>query len=130
MSGVGPRNHLRISKTRISRQLLRPATVPNKPEIELLEAERRLLTFAESYDKAPETATLNAIWERARETAKSASGSWLGYHANMLTRTFGRLPLASTSMLIAVCSFRRCLGTAESLSFVGSLGYESMLRRA
>lgn len=88
MSGVGPRNHLRITKTRISRQLLRPATVPNKPEIELLEAERRLLTFAESYDKAPETATLNAIWERARETAKSASGSWLGYHANMYYKDF------------------------------------------
>lgn len=62
--------------------------MPNKPEIELLEAECRLLTFAESYDKAPERATLNAIWERTRETAKSASGSWLGYHANVYYKDF------------------------------------------
>lgn len=52
-------------------------------EVELLDARRRLLAFAEAYDEAPETKSLNAIWKRANEIGQSASGSWLGYHANV-----------------------------------------------
>lgn len=52
-------------------------------EVELLDARRRLLAFAESYDEASETKRLNAIWKRANEIGQSASGSWLGYHANV-----------------------------------------------
>lgn len=62
--------------------------MPNNPETELSDAQRQLLTIAESYDAAPDTAILNAIWERAREVGKSASGSWLGYHANVYYRDF------------------------------------------
>ncbi|WP_418320159.1 TIR domain-containing protein [Piscinibacter sakaiensis] len=57
-------------------------------EIELLDARRRLLAYAESYDAAPETNLLNAIWEKAKELGKSASGSWLGYHANVYYADF------------------------------------------
>lgn len=57
-------------------------------EIELLDARRRLLAFAESYDAAPETKSLNAIWEKAKEVGKSASRSWLGYHANVYYADF------------------------------------------
>jgi predicted nucleotide-binding protein len=60
----------------------------NNPETELLDGQRRLLAFAESYDAAPETTALNAIWQRARELGKSASGSWLGYHANVYYKDF------------------------------------------
>lgn len=58
------------------------------PESELNEARERLLEFADAYDAAPETAALNAIWERAGELAKSASRSWLGYQANVYYKDF------------------------------------------
>jgi predicted nucleotide-binding protein len=61
-------------------------------ESELLDARRRLLAFAESYDSASETNSLNAIWERAKEIGKSASGSWLGYHANVYYAGFEAPP--------------------------------------
>ncbi len=57
-------------------------------EVELLDARQRLLAFAESYDAAPETKSLNAIWMRAKEIGMSASGSWLGYHANVYYEGF------------------------------------------
>jgi predicted nucleotide-binding protein len=57
-------------------------------EVEILDARRRLLAFADSYDTAPETKILNALWERAKEMGKSASGSWLGYHANVYYAAF------------------------------------------
>jgi predicted nucleotide-binding protein len=59
-----------------------------KPETELLEARDRLLGFAQGYDSAPETSALNAIWSRAKELGESASGSWLGYQANVYARDF------------------------------------------
>ena len=57
-------------------------------ENELIDARKRLLEFAESYDAAPETDVLNAIAQRAGEVGKSASGSWLGYQANVYYRDF------------------------------------------
>ena len=62
------------------------------PEIELLNARRRLLEFANTYDAAPARTVLNMVWERAREVAKSASGSWLGYQANVYYRDFQAPP--------------------------------------
>ena len=59
------------------------STVDANAENELLDARQRLLAFAEVYDSAPDTKALNAIWESANEIGKSASGSWLGYHANV-----------------------------------------------
>jgi predicted nucleotide-binding protein len=59
-----------------------------KPQTELLDARRRLLEFADTYDATPETAVLNAIWKHATEIGKSASGSWLGYHANVYYKDF------------------------------------------
>lgn len=64
------------------------ATVNANTEVEILDARRRLLAFADSYDTAPETKILNALWERAKEMGKSASGSWLGYHANVYYAAF------------------------------------------
>jgi predicted nucleotide-binding protein len=61
-------------------------------EAELLELHRRLLNFAEAYDAAPETKSLNAIYERAREIGRSASKSWIGYHANVYYKNFQRPP--------------------------------------
>jgi len=66
--------------------------MPTKPETELIEARRRLLEFADAYDAAPDTAVLNATWERAREIGKSASGSWLGYQANVYYKNFQAPP--------------------------------------
>ncbi len=60
----------------------------NSPDTELLDAQKRLLAFADSYDTAPETATLSAISTRAQDIGKSASGSWVGYHANVYYRDF------------------------------------------
>ncbi len=60
----------------------------DKPETELIEARRRLLEFAEAYDATPDKTALDAIWQRAREIGKSASGSWLGYHANVYYKSF------------------------------------------
>lgn len=62
------------------------------PEVELLEARDRLLAFAQSYDAAPETALLNAVWRRAKDLGESASGSWLGYQANVYYRDFKAPP--------------------------------------
>lgn len=59
-----------------------------KPETELTEASRRLLEFAAAYDAAPEKNALDAIWQSAHELGKSASGSWLGYHANVYYNDF------------------------------------------
>ena len=59
-----------------------------KPEIELLDARRRLLEFADAHDATPETTLLKAIWKHAAEIGKSASGSWLGYHANVYYKDF------------------------------------------
>jgi predicted nucleotide-binding protein len=62
--------------------------MPIKPETELTEASRKLLEFAAAYDAAPEKITLDAIWQRAREVGRSASGSWLGYQANVYFKNF------------------------------------------
>ena len=62
--------------------------MPNKPETELIEARKWLLTFAEAYDASPEKTALDAIWKRARELGRSASGSWLGYQANVYYKNF------------------------------------------
>ncbi|MDQ3258432.1 MAG: nucleotide-binding protein [Acidobacteriota bacterium] len=62
------------------------------PEIELLDARKRLLEFAEGYDAEPETSTLNEIWQHAKDIGKSASGSWLGYQANVYYRDFKAPP--------------------------------------
>ena len=58
------------------------------PEKELLDARKKLLAFAEAYDAEEMRAVLDAIWERARELGKSASGSWIGYHANVYYSNF------------------------------------------
>jgi predicted nucleotide-binding protein len=62
--------------------------MPSTPETELLDARSRLLDFANAYEVAPERTILNAIWNRAREVEKSASGSWLGYQANVYYKDF------------------------------------------
>lgn len=62
------------------------------PESELLDARSRLLEFAEAYDTAPARTVLNTVWERAREVSKSASGSWLGYQANVYYKNFSTPP--------------------------------------
>ncbi len=38
------------------------------------------------------TSTLNQIWQRAIEIGKSASGSWLGYQANVYFKDFKAPP--------------------------------------
>lgn len=63
----------------------------NNPETELIDARRRLLQFADEYDAASET-TLNELWQRAKELGKSASGSWLGYQANVYYKDFKASP--------------------------------------
>lgn len=62
--------------------------MPIKLETELIEASRRLLEFADAYDATPHKAGLDAIWQRACKIGKSASGSWLGYHANVYYKDF------------------------------------------
>lgn len=64
----------------------------SNPETELIEARDRLLRFAQEYDAAPETATLNVIWQNANELGKSSSKSWLGYQANVYYRDFEAPP--------------------------------------
>jgi predicted nucleotide-binding protein len=64
----------------------------SNPEIELIEARKRLLQFADEYDAAPETSTLKEVWQRAKEIGKSASGSWLGYQANVYFKDFKAPP--------------------------------------
>lgn len=61
-------------------------------ENELLEARDKLMAFAEEYDTALDTQALNKIWERAREIGASASGSWLGYQANVYYADFKAPP--------------------------------------
>lgn len=49
----------------------------------------QLSKFAEEFDAMPEVAQLNAgAWEKARRIGKSASGSWLGYHAYVYYKDF------------------------------------------
>lgn len=60
----------------------------SNPEDELIAARDSLLRFAQDYDSAPETATLNQLWQHAKELGKSSSGSWLGYHANVYYKNF------------------------------------------
>jgi predicted nucleotide-binding protein len=60
----------------------------SNPETDLLNARERLLQFADDYDASPETATLNELWQRAKDLGKSASGSWLGYQANVYYKNF------------------------------------------
>lgn len=67
-------------------------TLASNPESELLDARRRLLQFADEYDNAPETNTLNEVWQRANEIGKSSSGSWLGYQANVYYEDFKAPP--------------------------------------
>ena len=64
----------------------------SRTEDEILAARKKLILFAEQYDKAPESQALNSIWERAREIGKSASGSWLGYQANVYFQDFKAPP--------------------------------------
>lgn len=61
-------------------------------ETELLAARGRLLKFADSYDSAPETQALNDVWQKAKDLGRSASGSWLGYQANVYYRDFKAPP--------------------------------------
>lgn len=64
----------------------------SNPETELIDARKRLLQFADEYDAAPETGILNEVWQRAKEIGKSASGSWLGYQANVYYKDFRAPP--------------------------------------
>lgn len=64
----------------------------SNPETELADAHKRLLDFADKYDVAPATNTLNEVWQRAKEIGKSASGSWLGYQANVYYEDFKAPP--------------------------------------
>ena len=64
----------------------------SNPETELIEARKRLLQFADECDAAPETNTLNQVWQYAKEIGKSASGSWLGYQANVYYKDFKAPP--------------------------------------
>lgn len=61
-------------------------------ETELIDARKRLLRFADEYDAAPETSVLNEAWQRAKEIGKSASGSWMGYQANVYYKDFRAPP--------------------------------------
>ena len=58
------------------------------PETELLDAHDRLIRYADEYEASPDTSTLNEVWERAKELGRSASGSWLGYQANVYYKDF------------------------------------------
>jgi predicted nucleotide-binding protein len=66
--------------------------MPSKQETELIQAKNQLLKFADEYDAAPEVEAINAIWQRAKELGKSASGSWLGYQANVYYANFEAPP--------------------------------------
>lgn len=72
--------------------LAREANLTTDSEAELLAARERLLKFSESYDSAPDTQALNDAWQRAKDLARSASGSWLGYQANVYYRDFKAPP--------------------------------------
>jgi hypothetical protein len=61
-------------------------------ETELIDARKRLLQFADEYDATPEISILNERWQRAKEIGKSASGSWVGYHANVYYKDFKAPP--------------------------------------
>lgn len=67
----------------VAKQSMKIVTLDTNIENELLDARRRLLSFAEAHDSTPDTEALNAIWEQTKVIGKSASGSWLGYHANV-----------------------------------------------
>ena len=61
-------------------------------ETELIESRKLLLHFADEFDAAPGTNTLNEICQQAKEIGKSASGSWLGYQANVYFKDFKTPP--------------------------------------
>lgn len=67
-------------------------TVPSKQETDFMQARDQLLTFADEYDSAPEVVTIKTIWQRAKELGQSASGSWLGYQANVYYANFEAPP--------------------------------------
>mgnify|MGYP003576374926 FL=1 len=60
----------------------------NNSDSELLEASRRLLSFADEYAAAPASSAVNDLWQRAKDLGKSSSGSWLGYQANVYYKDF------------------------------------------
>lgn len=64
----------------------------SEPENELLEARKILLEFTEKYYADPASSSVNEIFEQARELGKSASGSWLGYQANVYYKNFSAPP--------------------------------------
>jgi predicted nucleotide-binding protein len=64
----------------------------SEPEKELLEARKILLEFAERYYADPASSSANEIFEQAMELGKSASGSWLGYQANVYYKNFSAPP--------------------------------------
>lgn len=54
------------------------------PVQDLLTWRDKLLRFSEDYDSMPGTIILNTdVWDRAINIGKSASKSWMGYHANV-----------------------------------------------
>lgn len=57
-------------------------------ENELLEAQRKLENYTASFESMPAKSVLDEIWTRTKEIAKSASGSWLGYQANVYYEGF------------------------------------------
>lgn len=57
-------------------------------DIELLEQRGRLLEFADRYDGAPGRSLLDGLCERTEEVGRSASGSWMGYQANVYFQDF------------------------------------------
>ena len=63
-----------------------------EPVEELIDVRDKLLRFAQDYDLSPETATLNDLCQRAEQIGKSASRSWLGYHANVYYKNFEAPP--------------------------------------
>lgn len=67
-------------------------TVPSKQETDFMQARDQLLKFADEYDSAPEVVTIKTIWQQAKELGQSASGSWLGYQANVYYANFEAPP--------------------------------------
>ncbi len=59
---------------------------------ELLQTADRLRAFHAKFKAADFTAALDGMWERAGELGKSASGSWLGYQANVYFKDFALPP--------------------------------------
>ena len=66
--------------------------MPPNNESDLISARDKLVRVVDAFDQSPEKATLDEIWSRAGELGKSASGSWLGYHANVYFENFDPPP--------------------------------------